>query len=146
MQKFSSLCKKSPGDKIAKYLEYNRDLLNCLDGLPLREAARGGNIEVVDKLLGTSGILVNLQSKKYLFFSCLGFILLCIPVDVHGLTALHFASITDNPDLVQKLLDHEDIQPNIKDKKGFTPVMSASFKGKTNSLKVTDKIEDDFNK
>merc|ERR1719357_1696215 len=100
--KFSSLCKKSTGDKIAKYLEYNRDLLNCLDGLPLREAARGGNIEVVDTLLGTSGILVNLQN-------------------VHGLTALHSATLTDNSDLVQKLLDHEDIQPNIEDKKGFTP-------------------------
>ena len=63
MQKFASLCKKSTGDKIAKYLEYNRDLLNCLDGLPLREAVGSGNIEVVDKLLGTRGILVNLQSK-----------------------------------------------------------------------------------
>ena len=72
MQKFASLCKKSTGDKIAKYLEHNRDLLNCLDGLPLREAVRGGNIEVVDILLGTSGILVNLQSKielsHYLMF------------------------------------------------------------------------------
>ena len=63
MQKFASLCKKSTGDKIAKYLEHNRDLLNCLDGLPLREAALNENIEVVDKLLGISGILVYLQSK-----------------------------------------------------------------------------------
>ena len=67
-------------------------------------------------------------------------IILSIPVDAHGLTALHFATLTDNPDLVQKLLDHEDIQPNIEDKKGSTPVMSASFKGKTNALKVTDKL------
>jgi len=62
---FASLCKKSTGDKIAKCLEYNRDLLNCRDGLPLREAARGANIEVVDILLGTSGIQVNLQSKQF---------------------------------------------------------------------------------
>ena len=75
----------------------------------------------------------------YLFLSCLLYIILFIPVDVHGLTALHSATLTDNSDLVQKLLDHEDIQPNIEDKKGFTPVMSASFKGKTNALKVTDK-------
>merc|ERR1712013_79965 len=57
---FASLCKKSSGNKIAKYLEYNKALLNCLDGLPLREAARCGNIEVVTTLLGTNGILVNL--------------------------------------------------------------------------------------
>ena len=65
---------------------------------------------------------------------------LSILVDVHGLTALHFATFTDNSDLVQKLLDHDDIQSNIEDDKGFTPVMSASFKGKTNALKVTDKL------
>ena len=102
----------------------------------MREAARGGNIEVVDTLLGTSGILVNLQSKNYLFLSCLCYIILFFPIDVHGLTALHFATITDNSDLVQKLLDQDDIQPNIEDKKGFTPVMFATFKGKTNALKV----------
>ena len=76
---------------------------------------RGRNIEVLDKLLGTSGILVNLQSKNYLFLSCLVYIILFIPVDVHGLTALHSATLTDNSDLVQKLLDHDDIQPNIED-------------------------------
>jgi len=72
---------------------------------------------VVDTLLATRGILLN-QTNAY------------------GLTALHFATLTDNADLVRKLLDHDDIQPNIEDKKGFTPVMLASLKGKTNSLKV----------
>jgi len=72
---------------------------------------------VVDTLLATRGILLN-------------------QTNAHGLTALHFATLTDNADLVQKLLDHDDIQPNIEDKKGFTPVMAASIKGKTNSLKV----------
>jgi len=114
---FCSLCKKCPGGRIARCLEYNKSLLNCLDGLPLREAARGGNIEVVDTLLATRGILLN-------------------QTNAHGLTALHFATLTDNADLVRKLLDHSDIQPNIEDKKGFTPVMLASLKGKTNSLKV----------
>ena len=62
---------------------------------------------------------------------------------MHGLTALHFATLTDNADLVQKLLDHDDIQPNIKDKKVFTPVMSASIKGRTNALKVINKMKKD---
>merc|ERR1711872_261686 len=46
---FSSECKKSTSEKIAKYLEYNKDkdLLNCLGGLPLQQASRFGNIEVV---------------------------------------------------------------------------------------------------
>jgi len=95
--KFAPLCKKSTGEKIARYLEHNRELLNCLDGRPLREAARAGNIEVVDTLLGASGILVNLQSE-------------------HGLTALHFATTIDDAEIVQALLNHDDIQPNIEDK------------------------------
>merc|ERR1719357_1031228 len=99
--KFASLCKKSTGDKIAKYLEYNRDLLNYLDGLPLREAALNGNIEVVDTLLGTSGILVNLQSE-------------------HSLTALHLATASDDSEIVQKLLNHPDIDPNISNRSGLT--------------------------
>ena len=59
-----------------------------------------------------------------------------ISVDEHGLTALHLATASNDYEIVQKLLDHEDIQPNIEDKKGFTPVMSATFKGKTDALKV----------
>ena len=68
---------------IARCLEYNKSLLNCLDGLPLRD------------------------------------------------------------DVAQQLLDHDDIQPNIKDKKVFTPVMSASIKGRTNALKVINKMKKD---
>ena len=44
---------------VGKCLDHNPDLLNCLGGQPLREAA-GRNVEGLEALLDRSGILVNL--------------------------------------------------------------------------------------
>ena len=60
-----------------------------------------------------------------------------ISVDEHGLTALHFATASDNSEIVQKLLNHPDIDPNIANKSGLTAIKLATIRGKTKALKVS---------
>ena len=59
-----------------------------------------------------------------------------LSVDEHGLTALHFATAIDNSEIVQKLLNHPDIDPNISNKSGLTAIKQAAIRGKTKALKV----------
>ena len=59
-------------------------------------------------------------------------------VDKFGQTALHLATAGDFAEVVQKLLSHPKINPNIKNKDELTPVMLASIKGKEKALKVTN--------
>ena len=59
-----------------------------------------------------------------------------ISVDEHGLTALHFATTIDNSEIVQKLLNHPDIDPNISNKSGLTAIKQATIRGKIKALKV----------
>jgi len=114
---FASLCKRSITDEVAACLRDNPDLLNCLAGLPLREAVLGRNREVVHLLLGMEGILVNSAAPT-------------------GLTALHVATANDDPKIIQKLLSHPGIDANPRNKSGLTPVKMATIRGKTQALKV----------
>ena len=63
---FVQMCARSIPEAVSACLEENPELLNCLAGQPLREAALGRNIQVVRTLLQTPGIQVNLPSKSEL--------------------------------------------------------------------------------
>ena len=58
------MCKRSIPEPVSACQEENPELLNCLAGQPLREAALGRNIQVVRTLLETEGILLNLQGQS----------------------------------------------------------------------------------
>ena len=60
-----------------------------------------------------------------------------ISVGQHGLTALHLATASDDSEIVQKLLNHPDIDPNIANKSGLTAIKLATIRGKTKALKVS---------
>ena len=57
-------------------------------------------------------------------------------IDNNGLTALHWAAISDNVEGVQLLLaDPRLTTPNLKDKLGFTPLMAAMRNNRMNALR-----------
>ena len=59
-------------------------------------------------------------------------------LDEHGLSALHLGTTTDRGDIVRKLLDYQGINVNQESKKGVTPILLATTKGKVNALHVME--------
>jgi len=105
--RFAALCKKGAAEKVSTQLSHNPEYLNCLGGAPLKEAALGRNIEVVEVLMGFEKLKVNIKDQNYR-------------------TALHIATAGNSSDLVLKFLNHPNIDVNFKSKKGLTPVMEAT--------------------
>jgi len=113
--KFAALCKKGPAEEVSIQLSHNPEYLNCLGGAPLRGAALGKNMEVLEVLMGFKELQVNLR-------------------DQNDRTALHSATASDSSEIVKKFLEHPNIDVNISSKKGLTPIMEAIRNYNTESL------------
>lgn len=94
----------------------------------LLEAARSGNILVVDKILGQrakrSGPLASLRRGPGANVQ-----------DACGYSALHHAALNGHQEIVQLLLTHE-ASPNIIDDKGCSPLHLAAWTGNVNIVKL----------
>ena len=126
------MCREDDKHKVEKCLEYNPVLLNCLEGKPLLAAVKGQNLQVLDTLMKKKGLKVNLKSE----FSSLFTFLKLLKLDEHGLSVLHFGTSLDNGAIIRRLLRHPDIEANPVSKKGQTPIIMATTKGKLNALEV----------
>ena len=51
-------------------------------------------------------------------------------------TALHIATINDQPEIIRSLLQHADIDVNPHNVKGLTPILMATKNGYINALEV----------
>ena len=58
------MCKKGRANEVGECLGYNPDLLNCLDGTPFRQAVLGRNMEVMEVLMGHSGLQINMRGES----------------------------------------------------------------------------------
>ncbi|XP_066905669.1 ankyrin repeat and sterile alpha motif domain-containing protein 1B-like [Halyomorpha halys] len=94
----------------------------------LLEAARSGNILVVDKILGQrakrSGPLASLRRGPGANVQ-----------DACGYSALHHAALNGHQEIVQLLLTHE-ASPNIIDDKGCSPLHLAAWTGNVNIVRL----------
>ena len=61
---FAEICKKGESADIISCLEHNSDLLNCLNGEPLRQAVLNNNIEGMKALMNQTGLKMNLKNKN----------------------------------------------------------------------------------
>ncbi|KAF5274293.1 hypothetical protein FQR65_LT04411 [Abscondita terminalis] len=94
----------------------------------LLEAARSGNVPVVEKILGQrakrSGPLASLRRGPGANVQ-----------DSSGYTSLHHASLNGHKEIVRLLLDH-DASPNIIDSKGSTPLHLAAWSGNVDIVRL----------
>ncbi|XP_077994290.1 ankyrin repeat and SAM domain-containing protein 1A-like isoform X2 [Glandiceps talaboti] len=100
----------------------------------LLEAARTGNLSVVEKILAPKKKQGLLESLRRPNPNC---------QDSSGYTPLHHAVLNNHSDIVLYLVSH-DANPNIADNKGLTPVHLASWSGNAGIVKIllsTQKIK-----
>ncbi|KAK4886784.1 hypothetical protein RN001_003055 [Aquatica leii] len=94
----------------------------------LLEAARSGNVPVVEKILGQrakrSGPLASLRRGPGANVQ-----------DSSGYTSLHHAALNGHKEIVRLLLDH-DASPNIIDSKGSTPLHLAAWSGNVDIVRL----------
>lgn len=94
----------------------------------LLEAARNGNVAVVEKILGQrakrSGPLASLRRGPGVNAR-----------DSSGFSCLHHAALNGHKEIVKLLLDH-DAYTNIIDSKGSTPLHLAAWSGNTDIVKL----------
>ncbi|KAF2362920.1 Ankyrin repeat-containing domain [Trinorchestia longiramus] len=94
----------------------------------LLEAARLGNLPVVDKILSSkarrSGPLASLRRGAGVNCS-----------DANGYTSLHHAALNGHYGIVRSLLRHE-ASPNVQDQKGSTPLHLAAWAGHAGVVKA----------
>ncbi|XP_050721936.1 ankyrin repeat and SAM domain-containing protein 1A-like [Eriocheir sinensis] len=94
----------------------------------LLEAARNGNLQVVEKILSAksrrSGPLASLRRGPGANVQ-----------DSNGYTALHHAALNGHKDVVSLLLAHE-ASCNVQDSKGSTPLHLAAWAGHTEVVKI----------
>ena len=64
-QVFAAKCKKGNKDVVAKSLEINPGLLNCLQGEPLRQAVLGRNMAVIETLMANMELDINLPGESF---------------------------------------------------------------------------------
>uniref|UniRef100_A0A8D2Q4Q7 Ankyrin repeat and sterile alpha motif domain containing 1B n=1 Tax=Varanus komodoensis TaxID=61221 RepID=A0A8D2Q4Q7_VARKO len=104
----------------------------------LLEAARTGNVALVDKLLaGRKGGLLGSGSGPIPLSNLLsiwrGPNINC--TDSSGYTALHHAALNGHKDVVIKLLQYE-ASTNVADNKGYFPIHLAAWKGDVEIVKI----------
>ena len=119
---------------IGPYLSHNKELLNCLAGRPLREAAIR-NTPLIQALLTEPRLQVNLAgSIGQISISLKAFKQISDEKNQH--TALHIATINNQPEMIRSLLQHADIDVNPCNVKGLTPILMATRNGYINALDV----------
>ncbi|XP_073183532.1 ankyrin repeat and sterile alpha motif domain-containing protein 1B isoform X7 [Lepidochelys kempii] len=104
----------------------------------LLEAARTGNVALVEKLLsGRKGGILGSGSGAIPLSSLLsiwrGPNINC--TDSSGYTALHHAALNGHKDIVLKLLQYE-ASTNVADNKGYFPIHLAAWKGDVDIVKI----------
>eukprot|EP00092_Neocalanus_flemingeri_P075701 GFUD01093827.1.p1 GENE.GFUD01093827.1~~GFUD01093827.1.p1 ORF type:complete len:670 (+),score=186.86 GFUD01093827.1:170-2011(+) len=110
--------KKLLEEERKKYqVDENEFVAICKKGDPLRKAVVARKLRVVEVLMDTEGLLINLRDKN-------------------GRTILHSATGTNEKAIVRKILSHPDIEVNPTSNKGLTPVMEATKNGKIESLQI----------
>ncbi|XP_073999351.1 ankyrin repeat and SAM domain-containing protein 1A-like isoform X3 [Rhodnius prolixus] len=94
----------------------------------LLEAARNGNLPIVEKILGQrakrSGPLASLRRGPGANVQ-----------DTSGYSALHHAALNGHQEIVEMLLSHE-ASPNIVDDKGCSPLHLAAWTGNVNIVRL----------
>ena len=73
---------------MTQFLGHNPDLLNCLDGEPIRQSALGRNIPVIEVLMRNQDLEINLRGEK-LIYSGLNCIIGLEIIQPHSLTLQH---------------------------------------------------------
>ena len=61
--KFVASCKRGPAGEVSSQLSHHPELLNCLGGKPLKDAALGRNMEVLEVLMGFKELQLNLRGQ-----------------------------------------------------------------------------------
>jgi len=142
--------------ELARVLLANGAAVNWVSGdtswSGLHYAVRGGHGELLDLLMAQPGVEVNIKAKHGitpLMFACFsgkenfvrklrqveGIHINCQSDTVHGYTALHLA-VVGGPSCVRELKGAAGLKWNLKDVAGRTPLLSAAFYGRADSLQV----------